>query len=139
MSKRLLVAAVFILFFVSHSLLANQNKEAEAGKVADIWLSVVDAGNYTDSWDNTSEYFKNAVSKSQWETALQSLRKPLGDVVSRKIVGMKYTTALPGAPDGEYVVIQYKTVFKNKASSIETVTPSLGKDGVWRVTGYFIK
>ena len=139
MSKRLLVVAVFVLLFVSHPLLANQNKEAEALKAANAWLSVVDAGNYTESWDNTSQAFKNSVSESKWKKALTSFRKPLGDVLSRNMVALKYTTALPGAPDGEYVVIQYETSFKNKTSSIETVTPSLGKNGVWRVSGYFIK
>ena len=29
--------------------------------------------------------------------------------------------------------------FKNKASAIETVTPMLNDDGVWRVSGYYIK
>ena len=139
MSKRLFVVAVFILFFVSHPLLANQNKEDEALKAANAWLSVVDAGNYTESWDKTSQAFKSAVSESKWVNTLTSFRKSLGDVLSRNMVALKYTTALPGAPDGEYVVVQYQTTFKNKASSIETVTPSLEKDGVWRVSGYFIK
>ncbi len=48
-------------------------------------------------------------------------------------------TSLPGAPDGEYVVISYETSFTNKKSAIETVTPMLDKDGKWRVSGYFIK
>ena len=50
-----------------------------------------------------------------------------------------YTTNLPGAPDGEYVVIQYKTSFQNKASAIETVTPMRDPDGVYRVSGYYIR
>jgi hypothetical protein len=48
-------------------------------------------------------------------------------------------TSLAGAPDGEYVVIQYETSFENKKSSIETVTPMLDKDGKWRVSGYYVK
>jgi hypothetical protein len=46
---------------------------------------------------------------------------------------------LPGAPDGEYVVIQYETSFEKKAFAIETVTPSFEKDGIWRVSGYYIE
>jgi hypothetical protein len=45
---------------------------------------------------------------------------------------------LPGAPEGEYVVIQYETQFEHKAGAIETVTPLREKDGSWRVSGYFI-
>jgi hypothetical protein len=37
------------------------------------------------------------------------------------------------------VVIQYDTVFKNKAAAVETIAPMLEKDGAWRVSGYFIK
>jgi Protein of unknown function (DUF4019) len=36
-------------------------------------------------------------------------------------------------------VIQFDTAFENKASAVETVTPMLDTDGVWRVSGYFIR
>ena len=139
MLKRLLVFAVFAFLFICHPLLANPDKEAEALEAANAWLSIVDAGNYTESWGNTAQVFKNAVSETKWNEALTSFRKPLGEVLSRNVASIEYAAALHGAPDGEYVIIQYKTSFKNKASSIETVTPSLEKDGVWRVSGYFIK
>jgi len=48
-------------------------------------------------------------------------------------------TSMPGAPDGEYVVIQFESSFANKESAVETVTPMKGEDGVWRVSGYYIK
>ncbi len=50
-----------------------------------------------------------------------------------------YQTSLPGAPDGKYVVIQFKTSFENKKSATETITPMMDNDGKWRVSGYFIK
>ena len=58
---------------------------------------------------------------------------------SRELLSAQHMTSLPGAPDGDYVVIQFKTSFANKKSAVETVTPMLEKDGVWRVSGYFIK
>jgi hypothetical protein len=42
-------------------------------------------------------------------------------------------------PDGKYVVIQYDSVFEQKASAVETVTPMLDSDGAWRVSGYFVQ
>ena len=42
---------------------------------------------------------------------------------------------MPGAPDGEYVVIQYRAAFANKAEAVETVTPMLDKGGTWRCPG----
>jgi hypothetical protein len=70
---------------------------------------------------------------------MKSTRAPLGAVRARKIKGATYTKTLPGAPDGEYVVIQYDTSFENKESAVETITPMLDKDATWRVSGYYIK
>ena len=120
-------------------LWAESIKKLNAQKASDTWLSIVDEGKYSESWQITSSYFKNAVDKDQWKKSLNSVRKPLGEVLSRKAISQYYTKTLPGAPDGEYVVIQYETSFKNKAFAIETVTPSLEKDGIWRVSGYYIK
>ena len=75
----------------------------------------------------------------EWEQQVGGVRDPLGAVVSRKLKDAHYTTTLPGAPDGEYVVLEYNTSFAHKKSAIETVTPMLDKDGDWRVSGYFIK
>jgi hypothetical protein len=70
---------------------------------------------------------------------LQATRAPLGKVASRVVKSAVYTTSLPGAPDGQYVVIQFESSFEHKKAAIETVTPSLGEDGEWRVSGYFIR
>jgi hypothetical protein len=46
---------------------------------------------------------------------------------------------MPGAPDGEYYVIQYDTSFEKKKSAVETITPMVDKEGKWRVSGYYIR
>jgi hypothetical protein len=66
-------------------------------------------------------------------------RAPLGKVLSRTLKSATYATSLPGAPDGEYVVVKFDTSFEKKQSAIETVTPMKDPDGRWRVSGYFIK
>jgi len=100
---------------------------------------MVDEGKYADSWDEAAEYFKRAVKKEQWEESLLAVREPLGKLVSRELKSQTYKNSLPGAPDGQYVVIQFQSSFENKKSAIETVTPVLDKDGNWRVSGYYIK
>jgi hypothetical protein len=117
----------------------HSKKEAKAVKAANSWLAIVDAGNYAESWAEAAAYFKSALTKTQWRQSLNVVRKPLGKLVSRRIESKTYHTSLPGAPDGEYVVIQYKSSFKNKKSAVETVTPMRDKDGKWRVSGYYIK
>jgi hypothetical protein len=113
--------------------------EKAATEAANHWLTVVDAGNYAASWQSAAPAFKVAVSKDQWAQMLQANRAPLGKVISRSVKSATYTTSLPGAPDGKYVVIQYESSFEHKKSAIETVTPSLGDDGQWRASGYFIR
>ena len=77
--------------------------------------------------------------QDQWESQLNATRKPFGDLISRKLIGAKHTSTLPGAPDGEYVVLQFDTTFVNKKSAVETVTPIREKDGSWKVSGYYVK
>ena len=111
----------------------------EAVKVAEGWLGLVDSGDYIASWDRAAEYFKNAIGCEDWKKSLHAHRKPLGECLSRKLTSSKYATSLPGAPDGEYVVIQFQTSFSRKKESVETITPMKEKDDQWRVSGYFIK
>ena len=134
----IMLVSLFTLFTVN-LLLAEQTKEDIAIQAAIDWLSLVDEEKYGESWETAANFFKNAVQKEQWIASMNAFRKPLGKLLERKIKDYKYTTALPGAPDGEYVVIQFETSFENKKSSIETITPMLDKDGKWRTSGYFVK
>ena len=120
-------------------LFAAAKPENEAQKSAEQWLSLIDTGKFAESWKTAATYFQAAVPQEQWERSLNAVRKPLGDLVSRKLKSAKFATSLPGAPDGKYVVLQFDTSISNKKSAIETVTPMLDKDGTWRVSGYFIK
>ena len=132
-----LVFMVLLLVSVSVAK-ADSEKEKAAMVEALKWLAEVDAGRYEQSWDDAAEYFKNAVKKEQWVQSLQAARKPLGNLIARKPKNTTYKTSLPGAPDGQYVVIQFETSFENKKTAIETVTPMLDSDGKWRVSGYYI-
>ena len=111
----------------------------QAKKATEAWLKLIDEGKYRESWEQASTSFKDHVTAEQWEKMVGDARKPFGAVVSRNFKLAHYSTSLPGAPDGEYVVIQYDTSFANKKASVETITPMLDKDGQWRVSGYFIK
>lgn len=120
-------------------VIADQKGEELAAQAASKWLALVDEGKYSESWNEAAQLFKGAVTKEQWKESVSSVRKPLGKLVSRTLKSKTYATSLPGAPDGEYVVIQYTSSFENKKSAVETVTPMLDKDGKWKVSGYYIK
>ena len=141
LKKKTVVVTICLAFLIlsCQSAFAEQAKKEAALTAAENWLALVDGGEYTASWQDAAGYFKGAVSEDQWTQSMTAFRRPLGNVLSRTLASQHYAKALPGAPDGEYVVIQYQTSFEGKASSIETVTPMLDTDGVWRVAGYYIK
>jgi len=128
-----------IVNVLSHAAAAQQAPEQAGKTAASAWLQLIDDGKYAESWKEASSSFRNAVTKDQWEKAMHASREPMGKMISRKLKSASYTRTLPGAPDGEYVVVQYETSFEHKQSAIETVTPMLETDGSWRVSGYFIK
>ena len=120
-------------------LAADSAAEKAAKESTQRWLELIDKEKYGQSWEEAAQLFKQAVSQSQWESAVKAARGPLGKLLSRDLQSASYKRSLPGAPDGEYVVIQYATSFENKKSATETITPMKDKDGIWRVSGYFIK
>jgi hypothetical protein len=137
MSKILLTILLFAMSFAAVE--ANEQAEKEAVDAANAWLALVDQGDYAGSWENAASLFKAAVKKGEWQQQMNVARKPFGELITRKVKSTNYATSLPGAPDGEYVVIQYQTSFQNKKSAVETVTPMKDKDGRWHVAGYYIK
>ncbi|WP_299788422.1 DUF4019 domain-containing protein [uncultured Shewanella sp.] len=102
------------------------------------WLHIIDAGKYAESWNKADAFFKVQLTQDKWKDALNGVRAPLGKVISRSELSSKHHSSLPGAPDGEYLVIQYQTEFQNKKTSIETLTLSKSS-GHWLAVGYFIK
>ena len=117
------------------------NPDAEKAAVSDVlgWLELIDNGRYDDSWEVTAEQFKKSGTKQRWLEMLDAVRKPHGQLVSRKIQTARYKTRLPEASIGEYVVIKFDTNFENKKGAIETVITSWEKGGRWRVIGYTLE
>jgi hypothetical protein len=131
----------FVLALVISTLgasAANQSDTA-ALEAAQKWLSIVDKGAYPASWQDAASFLKTNVTQERFAQQLTNVRKPLGAVVSRKVLSKKFNTSPSGTQDGKSMIIQFQTSFTGKKSAEETVTPALEKDGQWRVTGYWIK
>ena len=140
MFKRILIGLFILCISISSTVLAqNINAEEEAIAAAEVWIKLIDDGQYTESWEQASGYFKAVIKQEAWNESIKPLRESLGKVLVRKLMNHEFSSTMPGAPDGEYVIIQYETSFENKETAIETVTPMVDTDGVWRVSGYYIK
>lgn len=128
-----------VMLMTTFAFARDDQNTTEAKAAALRWLELADQGNYAASWDQAAGPLRAAVAKPGWEDALKAVRTPLGAVRARTPQSAVFTRSLPGAPDGEYVVIQFVTNFEHKPSAVETVTPMREKDGSWRVSGYYIK
>ena len=106
---------------------------------ADSWLATLDSGRFSDTWEESATIFKENAPQAKWEPAVQGAREALGTVVSRKVRSMRYVNALPNAPPGHYVIIEFDTQFEKRPLTIETVTPMRTPSGTWKVAGYFIR
>ena len=126
-------------FLVLSMIGCASDQTSEAKTVAADWLKLVDSGNYAQSWEQAAAVMKSSVAKEQWQHILQTNRAPLGTLLSRKLTSAEYRSELPGAPAGQYVVLTYTSSFEHNNSATEIATPTLDKDGRWRVSVYYIK
>ena len=132
-----IMAASMLVATSAHA--QEDQRVTEAKAAAASWLALLDAGRYADTWTHSASMFQTAVTQENWVNVVKPMRAPLGAVTSRTFKTAQFTTSLPAAPDGEYVVIQYNTVFANKAGAVETITPMRDKDGRWKISGYFVR
>src|SRR5689334_23021559 len=113
----MLTTALSLVFACRSANAADDAKSKDAAiAAATSWLAIVDGGDYGRSWDEAASYFKANITRAAWTQAASGVRGPLGKLRSRTVKAAKYTTSLPGAPDGEYWVIQFTTSFEGKDS-----------------------
>jgi hypothetical protein len=131
--------ATFVLAFLFPVVAWAANVDTQkATDAAKSWLALVDANDYAQSWNTASTFLQSHVTEAQWETAGKAARDPMGAVVARNLARADFTTTLPGAPDGQYVVVSFNTKFANKAAATETITMVKGGDS-WKAAGYYVK
>ena len=138
MVRRIFAVSLLAAVALVPTLHAAEPDSAPALAATIDWLHTIDAEKYGESWDAASVYFKGALSREKWIEAMTGTRKPLGSIERRFLKGATFETSLPGAPDGEYFVIQFETNFEHKQSSVETVT-TVRQASAWKPAGYFIK
>ena len=136
-SRSVIIAILWACLSLSSGFAAESSDDVVPA--AQSWLNQIDSGKYASSWKDASAYFRGALTEKGWVDALNGARKPLGKLVSRNLSKSQTAQSLPGAPDGNYVVMQFETSFENKKNAVETVTFMQEKDGMWKAAGYYIK
>ena len=130
----------------NHNVFAYVAKEKQAGsgtptasQAIDNWLALVDAGDYSGSWQAASESFQDAVTRDTWVGMVKSARQSLGKVVSRIKTSTQTSPVLPGMTQGSYCVEVFQTRFDSGSNGVETVSFQKSDDGQWKAIGYLIR
>lgn len=113
--------------------------ERAALAAAASWLQSLDAEKFAECWDLSADLFKQAIPRERWRVTMLRSRLVLGKPKARELQSKRYATSLPGAPEAEYVVIEYRTAFENKDGVTEMITPMLDTNGVWRISAYAVR
>jgi hypothetical protein len=111
-------------------------KQAQAVVLA--WLETVDRADMTEAWTLFSVLLRDGMMPHDLSRVVAAGRTGFGTVIVRDRVSARRETALPGVPDGKYIVFTFHTRFENKQRATETVTPRW-EDGRWKVSGYYVK
>jgi tRNA A-37 threonylcarbamoyl transferase component Bud32 len=99
----------------------------------DVWLALMDEGDYARSWETAAPYFQRSISKEEWIVRLEKIRRPLGEVLSRKIISIKPTVV------GSRYEAKYESSFEGLLAATETVIYAKQPNGEWRAIGYLIR
>ena len=150
---RWLAAAVLASSLVPTPLLAQQGPpptgtqqqndphaadELAAERQALGFLGYLDQGRFADSYAYTGMLIRTQLDRDAFSAQIQKARVGTGAFQSRELIDSAYSTTVPGAPEGQYVILHYHASFANRPDSVETVTLTFAK-GYWRVVGYSIK
>ncbi len=138
--KNLASLALALALAVAPAIVTAQPDATAAARMAAAdWLNKLDAADYVATWDSAATVFKSAISVQSWQQSVQSVLQPLGALQSRTDRSATFTRSLPGAADGQYVVLQYQATYAHKQQAIETITAKQETEGTWKVAGYFLK
>jgi hypothetical protein len=130
--------AIALACFATSGLAQDPASTTVQGAARD-WLALTDADKAAASFDAAGKQFKNAVTRDGWVEALKKARDPFGKMEERTVLSTTFATSFPGAPDGNYAIVLFRTSFAKKKDASESLTLERESDGAWRVVGYFIR
>lgn len=97
------------------------------------WLEMIDNADWQSSFDVAGSPFREANTVEGWAAASRQVREPLGAVMSRELLTIRFLNAPPRG----YQEVAFATRFANSERVIETVTLQK-EDGAWKPVGILI-
>jgi len=103
------------------------------------WLALIDSGKAGAAWDLSSKQLQSSVTRAKFIAAIGDVRKPLGKLEERTAERFARSHRLPGAPEGDYVIVEYTARFPKGKKLQEQLVWSIEESDVWRVAGYYYR
>jgi translation initiation factor 2B subunit (eIF-2B alpha/beta/delta family) len=127
-----------MIFFPMLREKPDSEKAEKATAAAMVFLQLIDAEQYAESWRSAANLMKEKVTQEDWIEKLTKARVVSGALVERIEESVSYSTYAQDSPDGEYVSLTFESKFHRAENVSEFVTVML-EDGQWKAAGYFIK
>lgn len=108
-------------------------------KTSDRFLGQLDRGDYRAAWTQTTSLFQALNQQSAWAHRQETLRTAYGPLTGRQLTRLSHRDTYAQSPDGNYVIIQYDSVFRNKTTCCETVVLDCRDKTDCRVREYVLR
>jgi len=126
------------LFSIAAAMpLLRAQDDAPARAAGEKWLALIDQAKYKDAWKQANQNYKSQTTAAEWEGQIRSMRGAAGTLKERKFTASRHSKTVPGAPDGDYTILEFSTAFEKKAKAMEILVLSQER-GAWAVAGYSV-
>ena len=131
--------SIFLLFTLPFNIKAQIFKDKyikDATKTANIWLDNVVTKNYGIAYSDYSKEVKMNSDSSYWIQAVDQLMKEFGTFKKRKIIKSEFKNNLENLGDGFYVLIEYRSNYKNIEVCNEYIVLGQNDKLQWKILRY---
>ena len=114
-----------------------QSDEDAAQLSVDAWLSLIDAGDFSEAYDATGSLFRESMTAEEFRNSMEERLTLLGSLESRTLSSTQRLATVPDAPPGDYFVFEFDGVYERRPNARERVT-AVSESGEWPVVGIYI-
>ena len=108
----------------------SPSAETAPVRAARVWLAMVDAGDWSGSYDATSPTFQSLNTRARWAEVAAAVQGPLGANIGHDLTVNEF---VPAPPSG-YQLVKFRSRYANRREVVMTITLEQHSDA-WKVSG----
>jgi len=137
--RNIIFTAVCLLVFAASPGRSETGESCDRSRMTGMALDslqLLDDQDIGGVWALTSPLFQELHDQFSWEMAQLAVRSAYGAPLERRLRHFDCRKTYHHAPDGIYAIIQFDTVFTNKAAVVETVVIQSREDGARQIVEF---